>query len=122
MNPASRPSLLADRLVTNEVIPMEHSVRLSEFPAHLQFPPDLRDKVRYDARARQLVFQGQMFKAQYDRLVALYDEVEYHRALQELFRISTEPVSSESSTIPWWLVAGISGAVAASVAVWRWLA
>lgn len=101
---------------------MEHSVRLSAFPADLHFPPDLREKVRYDAGAQRLVFRGQMFKSQYDRLVALHDDVEYHRALEELFRVSVEPVESSSPLKRLWMAAAFGGAVAASVGVWWWMA
>ena len=69
---------------------MEHTVKLSALPADLRFPPDLTGKIRYDEATRRLVFQGQMWKAQYDRLVALHDDVEYLRALEQLFRVSTE--------------------------------
>ncbi len=96
---------------------MEHAVKLSAFPADLRFPPDLSEKIRYDESTRRLVFQGPMWKAQYDRLVALHDDVEYHRALEQLFRISTEPVEPAPRPMRV-VVAMLLGAAALMLVLW----
>jgi hypothetical protein len=70
---------------------VEHSVRLDKLPDGLRFPEDLHDRITYDASRRQLVFQGFMFKATCDRLMQLSHDLEYQRAVQELFAHSTEP-------------------------------
>jgi hypothetical protein len=65
---------------------MDHFVALEKLPPGLQFPPDLADRIRFDADARRLHFRGFMSKADFDRLCRLSDDWGYRRPLEELFR------------------------------------
>lgn len=68
---------------------MDHFVPLDRLPDGLQFPPDLRDRIQYDAAAHRLIFHGFMSKTDYDRLFLLSEDWPYRRRLEELFRLST---------------------------------
>jgi len=70
---------------------MEHFVNLHSLPEGLRFPADLQARIRFDAERKRLVYQGQMWKAHYDRLVALHLDADYQLAIEQLFRISAEP-------------------------------
>lgn len=69
---------------------MEHFVTLDRLPEHLALPPDLADRFGYDAEKRRLCFRGFMSKAEFDRLIQLHESWAYRRAIEELFRLSTE--------------------------------
>lgn len=66
---------------------MDHFVILGSLPPGLQFPADLKDRIRFDATAHRLYFRGFMSKAEFDRLCALSDDWAYRRPLEELFRL-----------------------------------
>ena len=68
---------------------MDHFVRMGRLPDGLQFPPDLLDRIWYDAEGRRLVFRGFMSKAEFDRLFRLSDDWGYRRPLEDLFRECT---------------------------------
>lgn len=68
---------------------MDYFVGLEKLPDGLEFPPALRDRIRYDAAARRLVYHGFMSKADFDRLCQLSEDWSYRRQLEELFRKST---------------------------------
>ena len=65
---------------------MTRSVTLQVLPAGLTFPADLADKAAYDPAARRLSFRGFMCKGDFDRLTALSNDVEYLKAVVELFQ------------------------------------
>lgn len=69
---------------------MDHVVKLESIPDLVVFPTDLQDRIHYDPIKKQLVFRGFMCKADYDRLANLNDGVQYRRAIEHLFQISTE--------------------------------
>lgn len=73
---------------------MDHFVALEDLPENTTFPPDLAERVHYDTRTKRLGFTGFMSKAQFDRLYAASESWSYRRALEELFRQSTEVESS----------------------------
>ena len=73
---------------------MEHSVKLATLPEGLKFPERLGDRVRFDAAGGRLSFQGFMTKCTYDELIALSDSIDFHRALEELFVLSSEELSA----------------------------
>ncbi len=75
---------------------MEHFVPLDRMPAGVAFPPDLAEKFCYDADSRRLIFRGFMSKAEFDRLTMLSEDWPYRRALDDLFRASTEDDSPRS--------------------------
>ncbi len=66
---------------------MEHFVPLDALPPGLEFPPELADRIRFEAGARRLVFRGFMSKADFDRLCRLSDDWAFRRPLEELFRL-----------------------------------
>jgi len=76
---------------------MEYAVELAGLPDKVEFPERLRERIRFDANRRRLVFQGFMTKCTYDELNALTDDAEYHRALEELFVLTSAEVSPPSA-------------------------
>src|SRR3954471_20626227 len=68
---------------------MDHHVELKRLPDGLNFPPELGDRIDYDARCGRLSFRGFMCKAEFDRLSRLSDDWGYRRALEDLFRLCT---------------------------------
>lgn len=68
---------------------MDHSVNLDPLPQGLEFPPELRNRIRYDSQRKAIVFHGFMSKATYDRLLKLHDNGEYRRAIENLFSQAT---------------------------------
>ena len=70
-----------------EVLIMIRSVTLPELPAGLHFPPELRERIAYDANTRQLRFDGYMSKTHFDKLIRLDKSDAYRRAIEDLFQI-----------------------------------
>jgi hypothetical protein len=68
---------------------VEHSVPVERFPTGIEFPADLKLRIRYDPIRRRLVHIGFMSKTEFDRLLLLSDDWGYRRALEELFRLCT---------------------------------
>ena len=71
---------------------MDHSVKLAKLPDGLKFPERLGERIQFDAAGGRLSFRGFMTKCTYDVLSALCDDVEYHRALEQLFVLTSEEV------------------------------
>jgi hypothetical protein len=68
--------------------PMDHFVNLERLPDGYQFPPDLGDRIQFDAERHRLVFRGYMSKADFDRLCERTTDWGFRRKLEELFRLS----------------------------------
>jgi DUF1365 family protein len=68
---------------------MDHFVPLERLPDGLRFPPELGDRVHYDAEHHRLVYRGFMSKVDFDRLCALSDDWAFRRPLEDLFRLCT---------------------------------
>jgi hypothetical protein len=68
----------------------EHTVKLDLLPAGLEFPPELANRIYFDAASHRLVYRGFMYKSHYDRLMGLDSGVDYRRAIQRLFQCSTD--------------------------------
>ena len=68
---------------------MEHSVQVDRFPVGIEFPADLKMRIRYDPIRRRLVFLGFMSKNEFDRLCRLSDDWSYRRPLEQLFQLCT---------------------------------
>jgi len=68
----------------------EHTVPIDSLPAGLEFPPELANRIYFDAAAHRLVYRGSMYKSHYDRLVRLDSSVVYRRAIQRLFQCSSD--------------------------------
>jgi hypothetical protein len=66
---------------------VDHFVKLERVPDGLVFPPDLADRIRIDAQAKTLSFNGYMSKADFDRLSQLTRDWSFRRKLEELFQI-----------------------------------
>lgn len=94
------------------------SVRLARIPDGLVFPEIIRDRIHYDAASRRLEFRGCMSKCEYDRLAKLSPDLEYHRALDDLF----VEASFQSTRSLGRIAAGvalIASLLGVCVAVWR---
>ena len=99
---------------------MDHSVKLAHLPADCIFPEYLHERLRYDAERGELIYRGFMTKCTYDALSALSDDADYHRALERLFVLTSEEVStSDRSALPATAIAATIGAMAvAAGAFW----
>jgi hypothetical protein len=93
---------------------MEHSVKLSKLPEGAVFPERLRERIAFDAGQERLVYKGFMTKCTYDELSALTDDPDYHRALEQLFVLTSEEVSPRAARhrVPVAMVMATVGAVA----------
>ena len=67
---------------------MEHFVKMERLPDGLEFPPELKDRIHFDAIARRLSFHGYMSKTDFDRLSLMTTDWSFRRSLEELFRLS----------------------------------
>lgn len=65
---------------------MDHFVKLDRIPEGYEFPPDLKDRIHFDAVAHKLVFRGYMSKSDFDRLGQATRDWGFRRALEDLFR------------------------------------
>ncbi len=74
---------------------MDHFVKLDKLPDGYQFPPDLQERIYFDADARKLVFRGYMSKSEFDRLSALTRDWGFRRSLEELFRLSIPEIDPQ---------------------------
>jgi hypothetical protein len=54
------------------------------------FPPDLTNRIHFDAERGKLVFRGTMSKRDFDRLSQLSNDWGFRRKLEDLFRISVD--------------------------------
>jgi len=66
---------------------MIRRVTLDRLPQELQFPDELKGRIRYDADSQRLEFEGYMSKNDFDRLLRLHNDLHYQRALESLFQI-----------------------------------
>jgi len=102
---------------------MEHSVELTRLPDQVRFPERLRERVRFDATRGRLIFQGFMTKCAYDELATLTDDAAYHRALEELFVLtSAEAVPASAKRRAPGAIALAAVGAAALVLVMLWAA
>jgi hypothetical protein len=65
---------------------MDHFVTLERLPEGLEFPADLKDRIRLDPQSKRLYFRGYMSKADFDRICLLTKDWSFRRKLEELFR------------------------------------
>lgn len=95
---------------------MQTIARLEQLPASCHFPRCCRDKIRFDAERKQLVFSGHMSLYEYQALIAVSDDVEYTLAIDWLFRNCDREDRAESGLRsvmrPWgWTLAYASAVV-----------
>ena len=76
---------------------MDFSVKLAALPAGLTFPERLRERVSFDPVAGRFGYRGFMTKCTYDELSALSDDPDYHRALEDLFVLTSSEMAPRSS-------------------------
>jgi hypothetical protein len=75
---------------------MDHFVKLDRLPEGYEFPPDLGERIYFDAEGHKLVFRGYMSKAEFDRLSQLTRDWGFRRSLEDLFRLSVPEVDPRS--------------------------
>ena len=76
---------------------MDHFVKLDKLPDGYEFPPDLTDRISFDAEKHRLVFRGYMSKAEFDRLCEQTRDWGFRRVLEDLFRMSVPEVEPRPS-------------------------
>jgi hypothetical protein len=99
---------------------MEHSVKLARLPAELTIPERLRERMSFDP-AKGLSYRGFMTKCTYDELCSLTDDPDYHRALEQLFVLTSEEVAPRRpiSRLPAAIIVATIGAAALAIgAMW----
>jgi hypothetical protein len=96
----------------------EHSVRLDQLPEGVVFPPELKDRVFYDATKKRLVFRGFMTKAEHDRLSQLSHDLQYVRALEQLFVAAANGSNGLRWTIVMMAAIVVAGLAVAALCVW----
>jgi len=76
---------------------MDHFVKLDKLPEGYQFPPDLQERIYFDAAAHKLVFRGYMSKGDFDRLSQRTKDWGFRRSLEELFRLSVPDIDPQQA-------------------------
>jgi hypothetical protein len=98
---------------------MEYSVKLAQLPAEVSISARLAERFRFDAERRQLFYRGFMTKCAYDEISALSDNLDYHRAVEELFVLtSAEVTPPQRSFSPGIWAAATAAAVVIAALVW----
>jgi hypothetical protein len=99
---------------------MEYSVKIACLPEHVRIPERLRERMNFDATKGQLTYRGFMTKCTYDELAALADDVEYHRALEQLFVLTSQEMAPKprSRGLAAVALAAAAAAVLAVIVVW----
>jgi hypothetical protein len=69
---------------------VDHFVTLERLPEPLEFPADLKDRIRIDAQSKRLYFRGYMSKADFDRICMLTKDWSFRRKLEELFQVCVD--------------------------------
>jgi len=64
---------------------MDHFVTFDKLPDGFEFPPDMKDRISFDAERHRLVLRGYMSKTEFDRLCQLTRDWKFRRTLEELF-------------------------------------
>jgi hypothetical protein len=64
---------------------MDHLVKLDKLPDGFEFPPELKDRIFFDADHSVLVCRGYMSKTEFDRLCQHTKDWKFRRTLEELF-------------------------------------
>ena len=64
---------------------MDHFVTLDRLPDGFEFPPEMKDRISFDAERHKLVYRGYMSKTEFDRLCQQTKDWKFRRTLEELF-------------------------------------
>lgn len=78
---------------------MDHFVKLDRLPDGYQFPPQLKDRIQFDAENHKLVFHGYMSKGDFDRLSQATTDWQFRRTLEDLFRDCTPEDQAQAGGI-----------------------
>jgi len=98
---------------------VEYSVKLAQLPAEVSISGRLGERFRYDAERRELIYRGFMTKCAYDEISALSDNLEYHRAVEHLFVLtSAEVAPPRKNLLPRAFVATAAGAAIVAGLIW----
>lgn len=99
---------------------MEFSVKLAALPEGLSFPERFGEKLQYDRVRGVLSYRGFMTKCSYDELSALSNDPEYHRALEQLFVLTSGEVAPAEGRMfsPTVMMAVVGAVLVAAVVVW----
>lgn len=99
---------------------MEFSVKLAALPEGLSFPERFSERLRFDAARGMLSYRGFMTKCAYDELFALSNDVEYHRALEQLFVLTAGEVTAggQRPLTPKLLMATVAATIVVAAVVW----
>ena len=76
---------------------MEHSTKLDKLPDGITFPKHLHERIRHIPERRRLTFHGFMTKCSYDELIALSNDLDYRRALEQIFVLSSQEIGPRTS-------------------------
>jgi len=87
-----------------------NSVRCDHLPTNPRLPDILLQRMQIDSDRHELRFEGFMSKAEYDLLMRLDRDLEYQRAVNELFVLcGPATLKVESVSGKWkWLVTGLT--------------
>ncbi len=102
---------------------MMRSVRCDHLPTNASLPEILQQRLQIDAERHELRFDGFMSKAEYDLLMRLDRDLEYQRAVNELFVIcGPTSLTTEPAPRQWkLLVTGLTVIVVLlGIAFWIW--
>ncbi len=93
---------------------MEFTVKLAKLPDGFLIPARLSERMAFDEARGRLAYRGFMTKCAYDELSSFSDDPEYHRALEELFVLTSGEMSPRTSArkVP---VAILGASIAAAV-------
>ena len=69
---------------------MEHTTPLRHLPDGITIPDYLQDRLTYDRERGRISYRGFMSKRAYDELISLADDLEYRRAVEQLFVLSAD--------------------------------
>jgi hypothetical protein len=98
---------------------VEYWVKLTQLPAEVSISGRLSERFRYDAERRELVYCGFMTKCAYDEISALSDNLEYHRAVEHLFVLtSAEVTPPRKSPSPRVMAAAMAAVVIVAALLW----
>jgi len=76
---------------------MEFSVKLAKLPEGFSIPQRLTERMAFDEARGQLSYRGFMTKCTYDELSSFSDDPDYHRALEQLFVLTSGEISPRAS-------------------------
>ena len=99
---------------------MEYSVKLASLPEKVTIPERLRERMRFDVAKQQLTYRGFMTKCTYDELAGLDDDVNFRRALEELFVLTSREMAPQprSRGLTAVLLAAAAVALLATLVAW----